>query len=255
MSDEQVQTFHNSKSDDEQQQIVEDFSMNSAPSGCWSPPTSHRRASTSTSSATTSSTSISRGRSSPSSSATAASTATARTHSPEIRYLIYDPADAEVASDVRVVAKLIEKENVAHKALGDAGSVMGLYSETAEEQAIVAALRKRTEVDRTKALEEAAPTTDGFDPWAFAGLDSAGLEAPPATQVETSSLPSLFADVDDYLTAGLRLVYGDLSETRLGSRRSRRQLRATRRPPPAPRRPPAVIPRPTKPRYPPPPHQ
>lgn len=212
MSDEQVQTFHNSKSDDEQQRIVEDFSMKSAPirvlvtsdiasegvnlhKQChhlihfdlpWSLITLEQR----------------NGR----------IDRYGQRHSPEIRYLIYDPADAEVASDVRVVAKLIEKENVAHKALGDAGSVMGLYSETAEEQAIVAALRKRTEEDRTEALEEAAPTTDGFDPWAFAGLDSAGLEAPPASQVVASPLPSLFADVDDYLTAGLRLVYGDLSE-------------------------------------------
>ncbi len=212
MSEDQVQTFHNSKSDDEQQQIVEDFSMSSAPirvlvtsdiasegvnlhKQChhlihfdlpWSLITLEQR----------------NGR----------IDRYGQKHPPEIRYLIYNPADAEVASDVRVVAKLIEKENVAHKALGDAGSVMGLYSETAEEQAVVTALRKRTEEDRTEALEVVAPTTGGFDPWAFAGLDSAGLDDPPPDQVEASPLPSLFASVDDYLTAGLRLVHGDLNE-------------------------------------------
>lgn len=211
MSEEQVQTFHNSKSDDEQQQIVEDFSMKSAPirvlvtsdiasegvnlhKQCnhlihfdlpWSLITLEQR----------------NGR----------IDRYGQRHSPEIRYLIYNPGDAEVASDVRVVAKLIEKENVAHKALGDAGSVMGLYSETAEEQAIVAALRKRTEEDRTEALEEIAPTTGGFDPWAFAGLDGSGLDDSPSAQVEVSPLSSLFSSADDYLTTGLRLLYGDLS--------------------------------------------
>jgi ERCC4-related helicase len=212
MSDDQVQTFHNSKSDDEQQQIVEDFSMKSAPirvlvtsdiasegvnlhKQChhmihfdlpWSLITLEQR----------------NGR----------IDRYGQRHSPEIRYLIYNSADAEVASDIRVVAKLIEKENVAHKALGDAGSVMGLYSETAEEQAIVTALRKRSEEDRIEALEVVAPTTGGFDPWAFAGLDSTGLEGPPPDQVDANPLPSLFASVDDYLTAGLGLVHGDLSE-------------------------------------------
>lgn len=212
MSEGQVQTFHNSKSDDEQQQIMEDFSMKSAPirvlvtsdiasegvnlhKQChhlihfdlpWSLITLEQR----------------NGR----------IDRYGQKHPPEIRYLIYDPADAEVASDVRVVAKLIEKENVAHKALGDAGSVMGLYSETAEEQAIVAALRKRTEEDRTEALEELAPTTGGFDPWGFAGLDSSELDDVRPSQVEAVPLPSLFASVDDYLIAGLRLVHGDLSE-------------------------------------------
>ena len=212
MSDEQVQTFHNSKSDDEQQQIIEDFSMSSADirvlvtsdiasegvnlhKQChhlvhfdlpWSLITLEQR----------------NGR----------IDRYGQRHAPKIRYLIYAPADAEVASDIRVVAKLIEKEHVAHKALGDAGSVMGLYSDTAEEQAIVAALRQRGEEERTTALEEAAPTMGGFDPWAFAGLDSSRLDAPRPTQVKVSPLPSLFAGVDDYLAAGLRLVYGDLSD-------------------------------------------
>jgi ERCC4-related helicase len=212
MSETQVQTFHNSRSDDEQQQIVEDFSMKSAPirvlvtsdiaaegvnlhKQChhlihfdlpWSLITLEQR----------------NGR----------IDRYGQKQSPEIRYLIYNPADAEVASDVRVVAKLIEKDNVAHKALGDAGSVMGLYSESAEEQAIVAALRKRTEEDRTEALDEAVPTTGEFNPWAFAGLNSSGLGRTPPPQVGASPLPSLFASVNDYLIAGLRLVHGDLSE-------------------------------------------
>jgi superfamily II DNA or RNA helicase len=211
MTDSQVQTFHNSKSDEEQQQIVEGFSMASAPirvlvtsdiaaegvnlhKQChnlihfdlpWSLITLEQRNGR-----------IDRSGQEP---------------PPEIRYLIYSPSDPEIASDVRVVAKLVEKENVAHKALGDAASVMGLYSESAEEQAVIAALRERAEDDRLEALEASAPTEDGFDPWAFAGLESSDTEPTPAPPVKIAGLPSLFADIDDYLTSALRVLYGDLS--------------------------------------------
>ena len=164
MSEEQVQTFHNSKSDDEQQQIVESFSMASEPirvlvtsdiasegvnlhKQChqlihfdlpWSLITLEQR----------------NGR----------IDRYGQEHSPEIRYLVYSPADPEIASDVRILSKLIEKENTAHKALGDAASVMGLHSEKAEEEAIKKVLMERGEQDREVALETAAPTDKAFDP-------------------------------------------------------------------------------------------
>lgn len=211
MDDDQVQTFHASKSDEEQQQIVESFSMASAPirvlvtsdiasegvnlhKQChhmihfdlpWSLITVEQR----------------NGR----------IDRYGQLKSPEIRYLIYNPADPEVASDVRVVTKLVEKEHIAHKALGDAASVMGLYSEAAEEKAIIEALRKRTADEREAALEEKAPTDAGFDPWKFAGLDGSG-QAAAAHVVPIDPIQGLFESVDDYLVAGLRLVYDDLSQ-------------------------------------------
>ncbi|MEV4419505.1 DEAD/DEAH box helicase [Patulibacter sp. NPDC049589] len=206
MSADQVQTFHNSKSEDEQQRVIEDFSMASAKirvlvtsdiaaegvnlhHQChhmvhvdlpWSLITLEQR----------------NGR----------IDRYGQLHSPEIRYLVYQPADAEVASDMRIVSRLIEKENAAHRALGDASSVMGLHSEGAEEQAIVAALRRRTREDREAALEAAAPDIDAFDPWAFAGLSSAdgtgdgetsAAIMPPTVLVEPA--PSLFEGDDDFL--------------------------------------------------------
>ena len=99
-------------------------------------------------------------------------------HSPEIRYLVYQPADEEIASDMRIVSRLIAKEHAAHRALGDVASVMGLYSESEEEDQVREALRKRTAAEREQALEDAAPEPVGFDPWAFAGLASPGAEQP-----------------------------------------------------------------------------
>ena len=212
MNDEQVQTFHNSKSDDEQQQIVESFSMASAPirvlitsdiasegvnlhRQChhlihfdlpWSLITLEQR----------------NGR----------IDRYGQERSPEIRYLINSPADREIASDVRIVTKLIEKENIVHKALGDAASVMGLYSEKAEEEAVRKVLMLRSEQDREAVLEAATPAEKSFDPWAFAGLDSATDMSPPTATVEARPIPSLFDTGDDFLTTGLQLVSGDLSE-------------------------------------------
>lgn len=182
MSDAQVQTFHNSKPDDEQQQIIEDFSMASKPirvlvtsdiaaegvnlhKQChhlihvdlpWSLITLEQR----------------NGR----------IDRYGQLHSPEIRYLVYQPADEEIASDMRIVSRLIAKEHAAHKALGDVASVMGLYSEGEEEDQVRDALRKRTAAEREQAFEEAAPAPAEFDPWAFAGLTRPGDEAPAQPQ-------------------------------------------------------------------------
>lgn len=216
LPEEAVVTFHNGKGDEEQQAIVEDFAMASTPvrvlvtsdiasegvnlhKQChhlihadlpWSLITTTQR----------------NGR----------IDRYGQLHAPEIRYLVYIPTDPEVAGDVRILSKLIAKEHEAHKALGDAASVMGLHSESAEEEAIVRALRERDAATKEAALERVAPTPAAWDPWAFAGLDepepaAAGtdgaLAAPPAAKLGT--LRSLFPDDAAYLTYALRHAVDD----------------------------------------------
>jgi len=212
MAAEQVVTFHNSKNPEEQQQIVEAFSMASSPvrvlvtsdiasegvnlhKQChhlfhfdlpWSLITLEQR----------------NGR----------IDRYGQEHPPEVHYLVYRPADPEVASDVRILSKLITKEDAAHRALGGAGSLMGLHSESAEESAITTALHHHTELEKEAALDVVVPAPQAFDPWAFAGLSEGAEPAASPSAVAVKDVPSLFGSLDTYVTAGLRALYPDLTE-------------------------------------------
>lgn len=207
MSEEQVKTFHNSLPDDEQERVVQDFAMASvklrvlvasdiASEGVnlhqqchhlihvdlpWSLITLEQRNGR-----------IDRYK---------------QLHRPQIRYLVYQPRDEEVASDMRIVSKLIAKEHAAHKALGDVSSVMGLHSESDEEQAVAKALQQRTAKDREQALEEAAPTKKEFDPWGWAGLDASEPHKTAIAEVPIRPIPTLFAGDDDYFEQAVSLAF------------------------------------------------
>ena len=61
--------------------------------------------------------------------------------------LLLDPSDPRFSGDVRVLTRLMEKEDQAHRALGDAASLMGLYSGEKEETAIREALAAGQDID------------------------------------------------------------------------------------------------------------
>ena len=67
--------------------------------------------------------------------------------SPQITTLLLSPSDPSFSGDVRVLTRLMEKEDQAHRALGDAASLMGLYSGEKEEAAIREALAAGTDID------------------------------------------------------------------------------------------------------------
>ncbi len=142
---------------------------------------------------------------------------------PQITTLLLSPADPGFSGDVRVLTRLMEKEEQAHRALGDAASLMGLYSGEKEEKAIREALAAGTDIDQVvpdvdEALER--------DPMAalFARLTGAAPARPDATPERpdatpahspapaplstTSSEPtSLYASQVDYLRQALTELY------------------------------------------------
>ena len=59
-----------------------------------------------------------------------------QTKTPEITYLLTVPTGGKLKGDLRVLERLIEKEDAVHKNLGDASSLMGLHDADLEEDAI-----------------------------------------------------------------------------------------------------------------------
>ncbi|WP_425307426.1 helicase-related protein [Ammonicoccus fulvus] len=126
-----------------------------------------------------------------------------QTQSPRITTLLLKPTSERFSGDLRVLTRLMEKEAEAHKALGDAASLMGAYSVKAEEDAILKVLagqRKLDDVVRTPAQVAEVDVIGNF----FAGL--AKLQAEPAKPLPAPAKPT-YPDLD-FLRDALYEVFG-----------------------------------------------
>lgn len=79
-------------------------------------------------------------------------------HLPEIYYLLTIPGNEEIAGDLRVLERLIEKEDAAHKNLGDVAWLMGLHEAKKEEDKIAEGLEKGIQAEAI--LPDNPKTTD-----------------------------------------------------------------------------------------------
>ena len=55
-------------------------------------------------------------------------------HTPHIYYLLSKSQDDKIKGDLRILDKLIEKEEEAHKNLGDSATIMNLFDPEKEEE-------------------------------------------------------------------------------------------------------------------------
>ncbi|MEU0955463.1 DEAD/DEAH box helicase [Streptomyces niveus] len=150
---------------------------------------------------------------------------------PEFRALVLT-SDVEGAKDDTVVAeRLLEREDHAHRSLGTAEAVTGLYRAEAEEKSLIQDLLRGRTVDES--LDARRSDADGED----AGLDDfladffgpVGEEPPPAEPTAaggsalgtessggraapTPVLPRLFDSTAHFLDDALREVYPDARE-------------------------------------------
>ena len=149
--------------------------------------------------------------------------------SPQITTLLLDPSDPRFSGDVRVLTRLMEKEDQAHRALGDAASLMGLYSGEKEEAAIREALQAGKDIDDVVpdaddalALDPMAALFatltgtaeargDAGEPAGFApaGPVGPGSSGPAGPARPTSPLPTstLYETQLDYLRQALNELY------------------------------------------------
>ena len=70
-----------------------------------------------------------------------------QTERPDVRALVLTPDHPDLTGDVRILTRLLEREHTAHKAFGEAGSLLGLHAPEPEEEAVMRALRNRDDPD------------------------------------------------------------------------------------------------------------
>lgn len=125
---------------------------------------------------------------------------------PVISSLILEPSDPEFSGDLRVLSRLLEKENQAHTTLGDVASLMGKHSVGEEESAIRDVLARKTTLDdQVRSIDE---VLDGDDIDAFfAQMD---LEADEAPELPEQPRQSLYPDDISFLDEALRAGFNDV---------------------------------------------
>lgn len=127
-----------------------------------------------------------------------------QTRRPQIRYLIANSSHPRIRGDQRVLEVLIEKDNQAHKNIGDPSEFLGLYDQRAEEEKVAEV------IEQGHAADSAA-----FDPAAaFAALmddtsaDSRSpldnfIPAPPRSGPAVEPLPRLYDSELDFARAAI----------------------------------------------------
>jgi superfamily II DNA or RNA helicase len=127
---------------------------------------------------------------------------------PQITALALTSEDPQIATDLRVVTKLLQKEHAANLALGDAGVLLDLNDASIEEEAVMAAMSEGHDLDHLAR----APDPAALNP--FAALMAVGGEhrSDPAPEIAP---PRTLFDDDDFLAAALAEVETDVGARQL----------------------------------------
>jgi superfamily II DNA or RNA helicase len=129
-------------------------------------------------------------------------------HPPRITALLLDPSSERFSGDIRILTKLIEKEQEAHTALGDVASLMGQYDVKGEEELIRAVLARRKSFDDVVRTPEEAAAGDDLT-GLFLQFAGSG-DAPPAEPSPESLAGTGLYDNDvTYLDEALQAAFID----------------------------------------------
>lgn len=131
-------------------------------------------------------------------------------HPPVISSLILEPSDPEFSGDLRVLSRLLERENQAHGTLGDVASLMGKHSVTDEENAIRDVLIGKSTLDEE--IRDIDEVTAGDDLDAFFAqfdLEETADDAPEAA-LPQAPRQSLYADDLTFLDEALKAAFHDV---------------------------------------------
>jgi len=120
-------------------------------------------------------------------------------HPPDIRALVVTPDHPRLTGDVRVLSRLLHREDEAHRAFGESGSLLGLHAPDAEEDAIMQALHDGVDAD---AMIPVKPVKE-FD---LLTLMSGGTGLAPVAE---RTPPSLFASDHEFVSEAMASAFAD----------------------------------------------
>ena len=120
-----------------------------------------------------------------------------QTESPQITALALTSTDTDINSDLRVVVKLVQKEQQANDALGDAAVLLQLHNEDAEEETVMRALLEQRDLD------DIVPDVNDIDPYSFDAIFATNGQHDDTLAPQTAESPTLFIDDDDFLYAAI----------------------------------------------------
>ncbi|MFD1377630.1 helicase-related protein [Micrococcus antarcticus] len=125
-------------------------------------------------------------------------------HNPQITTLLLDPNDPRFSGDLKVISRLMQRENEAHTVLQDVASLMGKHSVSQEEDAIRDVLTGKKDFDE---VVHAPDEAEGLDAW-FAEFDVAAEEnAPAAPGVPIATALGLYRSDLEFLDEALNEAF------------------------------------------------
>ncbi|MFD8639978.1 DEAD/DEAH box helicase [Streptomyces zaomyceticus] len=133
-----------------------------------------------------------------------------QSHQPQFRALILT-SKVEGAKDDRTVAeRLLEREDEAHRSLGTAEAVSGLYRAEAEEKSLIQDLLKGRTVDESlqHTADEAADTDDFLADFFGSVGEDVAVDAPSAPPA-SADVPRLFTGTREFVDEAVREVFPD----------------------------------------------
>ncbi|MDT0608693.1 DEAD/DEAH box helicase [Streptomyces lancefieldiae] len=140
-------------------------------------------------------------------------------HQPQFRALILTSSVDGAKDDTLVAERLLEREAEAHRSLGTAEAVSGLYRAEAEEKSLIQDLLRGRDVDESldsRGASDADGDVDDFLADFFGAVgdepeeDAGASDAGDGTgTVPRAHVPRLFASARDFLDEALREVYPD----------------------------------------------
>ncbi|MGP5022256.1 helicase-related protein [Glutamicibacter arilaitensis] len=125
-------------------------------------------------------------------------------YNPQITTLLLDPNDPRFSGDLKVISRLMQRENEAHTVLQDVASLMGKHSVSQEEDAIRDVLTGKKDFDE---VVHAPDEAEGLDAW-FAEFDVAAEEnAPAAPGVPIATALGLYRSDLEFLDEALNEAF------------------------------------------------